>query len=102
MLNRRKVLGLVAAGTMAIPAFPAIAQEKQKLRFSAVFSEQDIRAEMMKQIAEAIGDSYQLDLYYGGTLFNKRPKSSRFSAAIWKWATSRRRISQHKFRRFRS
>lgn len=71
MLNRRKVLGLVAAGTMAIPAFPAIAQEKQKLRFSAVFSEQDIRAEMMKQIAEAIGDSYQLDLYYGGTLFKQ-------------------------------
>ena len=41
------------------------------LRFSAVFSEQDIRAEMMKQFAEAIADDFTLEPYYGGTLFKQ-------------------------------
>lgn len=72
MFNRRMLLGAVATAVVAMGmGLPAMAQDKQKLRFSAVFSEQDIRADMMKQLAEAIGDSYEMELYYGGTLFKQ-------------------------------
>ena len=69
-LNRRQVLAgtaVLAAGA----AVPAFAQEKPKLRFSAVFSEQDIRAEMMKQFGEAIAGDFTLEPYYGGNLFKQ-------------------------------
>ncbi len=62
------------AGTGAIAAaaaFPALAQDKQKLRFSAVFSEQDIRAEMMKMFGAAIAKDFAFEGYYGGTLFKQ-------------------------------
>src|SRR5262245_51558320 len=68
--TRREFLigtGLLAAAT----AFPAFAQDKPKLRFSAVFSEQDIRAEMMKMFADAIKDDYTFEGYYGGNLFKQ-------------------------------
>ena len=52
-------------------AFPALAQDKPKLRFSAVFSEQDIRAEMMKMFADAIKDDFAFEGYYGGNLFKQ-------------------------------
>jgi TRAP-type C4-dicarboxylate transport system substrate-binding protein len=69
-LNRRQVLAgtaVLAAGA----AVPAFAQEKPKLRFSAVFSEQDIRAEMMKKFADAIKDDFIFEGYYGGNLFKQ-------------------------------
>jgi len=59
--------GLIAA---AAP-FPAFAEDKPKLRFSAVFSEQDIRAEMMKVFADGIKDDFAFEGYYGGTLFKQ-------------------------------
>ena len=63
---------LVGAGMLAAAvAFPAFAQDKPKLRFSAVFSEQDIRAEMMKQFAEAISADFTFEGYYGGNLFKQ-------------------------------
>lgn len=58
----------LAATTMAWPAF---AQDKPKLRFSAVFSEQDIRAEMMKMFADATKDDFVFEGYYGGNLFKQ-------------------------------
>jgi TRAP-type C4-dicarboxylate transport system substrate-binding protein len=63
---------LIASGLLgAAIAGPALAQDKPKLRFSAVFSEQDIRAEMMKKFAEAIKDDFIFEGYYGGTLFKQ-------------------------------
>ncbi len=63
---------LVGAGMLAAAvAFPAFAQDKPKLRFSAVFSEQDIRAEMMKQFAEGISGDFTFEGYYGGNLFKQ-------------------------------
>jgi tripartite ATP-independent transporter DctP family solute receptor len=62
------------AGTgalVALAAFPALAADKPKLRFSAVFSEQDIRAEMMKMFAGAIADDFAFEGYYGGNLFKQ-------------------------------
>ena len=68
--TRRAVLAgavlLLAASTL-----PATAQDKPVLRFSAVFSDQDIRAEMMKQFGEAIAGDFTLEPYYGGTLFKQ-------------------------------
>ena len=68
--TRRSVL--MAAGLLAsAAAFPALAQDKPKLRFSAVFSEQDIRADMMKMFAEEIAGDFAFEGYYGGVLFKQ-------------------------------
>ena len=68
MLTRRFVL---AAGLAAAVALPAASQDKPTLRFSAVFSEQDIRAEMMKQFGDAVSGFATLEPYYGGNLFKQ-------------------------------
>ncbi len=73
--TRRRFLagtGLVAAvaATFTLPD-ESWAQAKPKLRFSAVFSEQDIRAEMMKKFAEGIGNDFTFEGYYGGNLFKQ-------------------------------
>jgi TRAP-type C4-dicarboxylate transport system substrate-binding protein len=64
---------LLIGATLLTTAFslPALAQDKPVLRFSAVFSEQDIRAEMMKQFGEAIAPDFTLEPYYGGNLFKQ-------------------------------
>jgi TRAP-type transport system periplasmic protein len=50
----------------------ASAQAPTNLRFSAVFSEQDIRAEMMKRFGEEVkAQGFALQPYYGGTLFKQ-------------------------------
>jgi TRAP-type transport system periplasmic protein len=50
----------------------AVAQAPTTLRFSAVFSEQDIRAEMMKRLSEDLkAQGFTLQPYYGGTLFKQ-------------------------------
>jgi TRAP-type C4-dicarboxylate transport system substrate-binding protein len=66
--TRRAVL---LGGLMLAAAMPAIAQEQPVLRFSAVFSEQDIRAEMMGMFAGQIVDDFTLEPYYGGNLFKQ-------------------------------
>jgi TRAP-type C4-dicarboxylate transport system substrate-binding protein len=65
---------LMAAGAALLAtglATSGYAQDRQTLRFSAVFSEQDIRARMMEQLAEAVADDFELELHYGGTLFSQ-------------------------------
>lgn len=71
--RRNFLIGTAVAGTIAaLPAArPAWAQDKPTLRFSAVFSEQDIRAEMMKMFANAIADDFVFEGYYGGNLFKQ-------------------------------
>lgn len=70
-IDRRALLaGGAAAATLGL-AGAARAQSKPNLRFSAVFSEQDIRAEMMKRFGEAIKDDFTLQPYYGGNLFKQ-------------------------------
>ena len=68
--TRREFLIGTALAAASLP-LPALAQDKAKLRFSAVFSEQDIRAEMMKMFADAIKDDFAFEGYYGGTLFKQ-------------------------------
>jgi TRAP-type C4-dicarboxylate transport system substrate-binding protein len=62
---------LIGTGLIAAAPFSAFAQDKPKLRFSAVFSEQDIRAEMMKVFADGIKDDFAFEGFYGGTLFKQ-------------------------------
>jgi TRAP-type C4-dicarboxylate transport system substrate-binding protein len=69
-LTRRRVLA-GAAAIAAGSAVPTFAQEKPKLRFSAVFSEQDIRAEMMKMFADAVAGNFTFEGFYGGNLFKQ-------------------------------
>jgi len=71
MTTTRRVLLACAAALLATLPFAAAAQEKPVLRFSAVFSEQDIRAEMMKQFGEAVAGEFTLEPYYGGNLFKQ-------------------------------
>ncbi len=68
--TRRAVLAASAA-MLLVSAAPAFAQDKVQLRFSAVFSEQDIRAEMMKKFQEEIGEEFDFQGYYGGNLFKQ-------------------------------
>jgi TRAP-type C4-dicarboxylate transport system substrate-binding protein len=67
-LTRR---ALLVGGLLLATALPALAQDKPVLRFSAVFSEQDIRAEMMNLFSAQIAESHTLEPYYGGTLFKQ-------------------------------
>ncbi|HEX6957909.1 MAG TPA: TRAP transporter substrate-binding protein DctP [Ferrovibrio sp.] len=72
--TRRSFLAASAAAATAATvgvSFPALAAGKPKLRFSAVFSEQDIRAEMMKKFADAIAGDFAFEGYYGGNLFKQ-------------------------------
>jgi tripartite ATP-independent transporter DctP family solute receptor len=58
------LFGLAAAGAAKGQALPT-------LRFSAVFPEQDTRAEMMKRFADDIKGDFTLQPYFGGTLFKQ-------------------------------
>jgi tripartite ATP-independent transporter DctP family solute receptor len=69
----RRFLVVAGAALLALTGgAPAFAQTPTNLRFSAVFSEQDIRAEMMKRFAEDIKAlGFALQPYYGGTLLKQ-------------------------------
>jgi len=67
-LTRRAIL---LGGLLLATALPAMAQDKPVLRFSAVFSEQDIRAEMTNLFAAQIAEDFTFEPYYGGTLFKQ-------------------------------
>ena len=69
--RRALIVGGAAAVAASGHAGLAQAQAKPNLRFSAVFSEQDIRAEMMKRFGEAIKEDFTLQPYYGGNLFKQ-------------------------------
>jgi TRAP-type C4-dicarboxylate transport system substrate-binding protein len=67
-LSRR---ALMVGGLLLAAAFPAMAQDKPVLRFSAVFSEQDIRAEMVNLLSSQVADIVTIEPYLGGNLFKQ-------------------------------
>src|SRR5688500_12343343 len=72
VIDRRFLIAAGAALLALTGGAPAFAQTPTNLRFSAVFSEQDIRAEMMKRFAEDIKAlGFALQPYYGGTLLKQ-------------------------------
>ena len=70
--TRRSVVALGSAA-LAAPFLSRLAhaQEPIQIRFSAVFSDQDIRADMMKKFAEGIGSGFKYEGFYGGVLFKQ-------------------------------
>ncbi|MGR4868324.1 TRAP transporter substrate-binding protein DctP [Variovorax sp. LARHSF232] len=68
-INRRSAL-LAGAALAATSAAPAWAQQPT-LRFAAVFSDKDIRADMMKMFAKDIEADYKVELFLNSTLFRQ-------------------------------
>src|SRR5215510_14800071 len=70
-INRRQfVAGSASALVLAPPQF-VHAQAKPKLRFSAAFTETDLRAEAYKALAAAMKDDFDLEPYWSNTLFKQ-------------------------------
>ena len=76
-LSRRAVLGAAIAAGVALPA---LGQDATNLRFSAVFSEQDIRAQMMQMFAEGVGPEFVVEPYFGGNAVQAGHRTGRTSA----------------------
>jgi TRAP-type C4-dicarboxylate transport system substrate-binding protein len=68
-ITRRAALA-GAAALAATPFLPAWAQAKP-LRFAAVFSDKDIRAQMMQMFAKDIEADYKVELFLNSTLFKQ-------------------------------
>jgi TRAP-type C4-dicarboxylate transport system substrate-binding protein len=68
--KRRSALkaGAVLAAAYAIPA---AAQARPAIRFAAVFSDKDIRADMIRMLAKDIDGDFRLEPYYNGSLFKQ-------------------------------
>ena len=69
-IKRRSALKAGAALAAAC-AMPVRAQAKPTLRFAAVFSDKDIRAEMIRMLAGEVGSDFKLEPFFGGTLFKQ-------------------------------
>jgi TRAP-type transport system periplasmic protein len=69
-INRRALLGagaLLSAGAV----LPAWAQTPPTLRFAAVFSDKDIRADMMKMFAQEVAADFKVEMFLNSTLFRQ-------------------------------
>src|SRR3954451_21660882 len=69
-MKRRTALKAGAA-LAAAATLPAWAQAKPTLRFAAVFSDKEIRADMMRMFAKDIEGDFKLEPFYNGTLFKQ-------------------------------
>jgi TRAP-type C4-dicarboxylate transport system substrate-binding protein len=59
------------AALAAAASFPVFSQSKTKLRFAAVFSEKDIRADMIRMFAKEVAADFELEPFYNGSLFKQ-------------------------------
>jgi TRAP-type transport system periplasmic protein len=75
VVSRRAAVFLGAvtlgAGLMAGTAAGAFAQDKPVLKFAAVFSDTDIRAEAMRELGEALSGDFAFQPHFGATLFKQ-------------------------------
>lgn len=69
-LGRRAVLASAAA-LSAASALPASAQARRRIRFTAVFSDQDIRAEAMRGFQRDLAEQFDVELHLNATLFRQ-------------------------------
>ncbi len=69
-LQRRHILQAGAA-LAAASALPVWAQAKPTLRLAAVFSDKDIRADMVRMLAKDVAGDVTIEPFYGGTLFKQ-------------------------------
>jgi len=68
--DRRSALkaGAALAATAALPVY---SQSKTKIRFAAVFSDKDIRADMVRMLARDVGGDFDVEPFYNGSLFKQ-------------------------------
>jgi TRAP-type C4-dicarboxylate transport system substrate-binding protein len=59
------------AALAAAASFPVFSQTKTKLRFAAVFSEKDIRADMIRMFAKEVAEDFEVEPFYNGSLFKQ-------------------------------
>jgi TRAP-type transport system periplasmic protein len=69
-MNRRAALKAGAA-LAAAGALPARAQARPTIRFAAVFSDKDIRAEMIRMFAKDVEGDFSLETFYNGSLYKQ-------------------------------
>ena len=69
-IHRRSALKAGAA-LAASYALPSRAQAQPSVRFAAVFSDKDIRADMIRRLAKEVESDFKLEAFYGGTLFKQ-------------------------------
>ena len=69
-MNRRAALQAGAA-LAAAATFPVLSQSKTKLRFAAVFSDKDIRADMIRLLAKEVAADFEVEPFYNGSLFKQ-------------------------------
>jgi TRAP-type C4-dicarboxylate transport system substrate-binding protein len=69
-VTRRTALqaGVALAASASLPVF---SQAKPKLRFAAVFSDKDIRADMVRLFAKEVGNDFEVEPFYNGSLFKQ-------------------------------
>ncbi len=70
--NARRTMLRAGASTLAIAAAPrSWAQSSTKMRLSTAFTEQDLRADAYKAFGAAMKNDFQLEPYWGNTLFKQ-------------------------------
>ena len=70
IIDRRAVLATGAALAVS-HMLPVRAQDKPTLRFAAVFSDKDIRADMIRMVSKDVDADVKIEPFYGGTLFKQ-------------------------------
>lgn len=70
-IGRRSLVASAAALLAAGAARPARAQAARRIRFAAVFSDQDIRAEAMRGFASDLQGEFAVELHLNATLFRQ-------------------------------
>lgn len=71
LINRRTMIAGGASTLAVATTRPMQAQARPKLRFSAAFTEQDIRAEAYKALGQAVKDDFEFEPYFNNTLFKQ-------------------------------
>ncbi len=69
-IGRRAALAATTAALLA-PAIGARAQARRRIRFTAVFSDQDIRAEAMRGFQRDLAAEFDVELHLNATLFRQ-------------------------------
>ncbi len=69
-IGRRSVVAATAVA-LSLPAITARAQARRRIRFSAVFSDQDIRAEAMRGFQRDLQADFDVELHLNATLFRQ-------------------------------
>jgi TRAP-type transport system periplasmic protein len=68
---QRRAALKAGAALAAASTWPVCAQSKPTLRFAAVFSDKDIRADMIRMLARDIEGDFRLEPFYNASLFKQ-------------------------------